>query len=257
MQVNNADAAPPAPTRRRRVRAATVTEIKQTARQLLVGSGAAGVSLRAIAREMGMTAPGLYRYFSGLEDLLEALQVDCFEELTAHVRAAIAACPDHDLDGQTNAAARAFREWATQFPAEFTLLFGPESGHHSACPEAGPARDAGERFGAVFFSLFYRIWAEQRFVPPRPQTVPDGLKHSLAPFAEIASCGQDRQVPVEAIRVLASVWARLYGLICMEVFHQLDYVVRDMGPLFEAELREILELVGVEYRTPTCDHDSG
>ena len=58
------------PSRRDRLRAATSEEIIQTARRLLVQSGPEAVTLRAIAREMGMTAPGLYRYFDSHEELL-------------------------------------------------------------------------------------------------------------------------------------------------------------------------------------------
>jgi AcrR family transcriptional regulator len=72
---------PPA-TRRERVRAATVAEIKQVARRLLVNEGPQNVTLRAIAREMGMTAPGLYRYFPSYDHLLAELVVDIYRELT-------------------------------------------------------------------------------------------------------------------------------------------------------------------------------
>lgn len=250
VQAGGSDARPPNGTRRERVREATVTEIKQTARRLLVSSGVAGVSLRAIARDMGITAPGLYRYYSGLDDLLASLQVDYFEELTAHVRSAIAALPDSDLDGQTNAAARAFRGWATTYPAEFTLLFGPTASHHAGRSPHESVYHAGMRFGAAFFTLFFRIWADERFTPPREDEVPERLAQSLAPFAEVAAAEQGAQIPIGAVHVLSSVWVRLYGLICIEVFQQLDYLVSDMQPLFEAELHDLLAGVGVQYRPP-------
>src|SRR3974390_1590856 len=68
-------------TRRDRMRAATVDEIIQTARRLLVESGPEAMSLRAIAREMGMTAPGLYRYFASHEELLRHVCASIFTEL--------------------------------------------------------------------------------------------------------------------------------------------------------------------------------
>src|SRR6266705_2277028 len=70
-----------APSRRDRVRAATSQEIVQTARRLLVEQGIAAVSLRAIAREMGMTAPALYRYYDSHEELLRHVVADIFNEL--------------------------------------------------------------------------------------------------------------------------------------------------------------------------------
>src|SRR5580693_10075321 len=82
-------------SRRDRVRAATTQEILQTARQLLVDQGASAISLWAIAREMGMTAPALYRYFSSHEELLRHVVGDIFTELSSHVRDAV----DHAVDG--------------------------------------------------------------------------------------------------------------------------------------------------------------
>src|SRR5437870_9333689 len=73
------------PSRRDRLRAATIDEIIQTARQLLVKDGPEAVSLRAIAREMGMTAPGLYRYFGNHEELVRHLCAGIFTELGADI----------------------------------------------------------------------------------------------------------------------------------------------------------------------------
>ena len=69
-------------SRRDRARAETVREIKQTARRVLVDQGVDGLALRAVAREMGMTAPGLYRYFDSREDLVEHVVADLYDELT-------------------------------------------------------------------------------------------------------------------------------------------------------------------------------
>ena len=81
-------------SRRDRVRAATVTEIKDTARRILVAEGPDGLSLRAIAREMGMTAPALYRYFPSREDLIGALIADLYDELTATISTAAGTAGD-------------------------------------------------------------------------------------------------------------------------------------------------------------------
>jgi AcrR family transcriptional regulator len=80
---------PAAPTRRDRLRAATTEEITATARRLLVEQGPDAMSLRAIAREMGMTAPGLYRYYDSREELLRNVIASIFRELSADVRLAI------------------------------------------------------------------------------------------------------------------------------------------------------------------------
>ena len=115
-----------APSRRDRVRAATTQEIIQTARRLLVEQGPEAVSLRAIAREMGMTAPALYRYFDSHEELLRHVVADIFTDLATHVKAAI-----HDAAAGTEglneaevmvlkmaAGCREFRAWTLQHVPE-------------------------------------------------------------------------------------------------------------------------------------------
>src|ERR1700746_1340950 len=112
------------PSRRDRLRAATIEEIIQTARQLLVNDGPEAVSLRAIAREMGMTAPGLYRYFGSYEDLHRHLCAGIFTELGADIRRAIeaGAAPSEDphakLTVKLAAACREFRRRALPHKAE-------------------------------------------------------------------------------------------------------------------------------------------
>src|ERR1700735_2764012 len=118
-----------APSRRDRLRAATTQEIIQTARRLLVQQGAEAVSLRAIAREMGMTAPALYRYFASHEELLRHVVGDIFTEIADHVRGAIQAAADAaDPDcGEAEimavkmiAGCREFRAWALAHVPEFS-----------------------------------------------------------------------------------------------------------------------------------------
>src|SRR5690242_12948295 len=124
------------PSRRDRLRAATIDEIISTARRLLVKDGPEAVSLRAIAREMGMTAPGLYRYFGNYEELVRYLTASIFTELGNDIGQAIeAAEPVADAPGAVDptrakltvemvAACREFRRWALNHRGEFALLFG-------------------------------------------------------------------------------------------------------------------------------------
>src|SRR5690554_1483149 len=121
-----------APSRRERLRAATIAEIKQAARRRLVDHGPAAISLRAIAREMGMTAPALYRYFPSLEALVTELVADLLDEMTDSMEAARDAEPEGDIRARLYAVTRAFREWAITHRPEFTLIFAnplPSLGH--------------------------------------------------------------------------------------------------------------------------------
>src|SRR3954464_10553763 len=111
-------------SRRDRARADTVREIKETARQVLVDHGADGLALRAVAREMGMTAPALYRYFDSRENLVEHVVADLYDELCTHLEAARDAAAPATPAVQLLACSRAFRRWAIAHHQEFGLLFG-------------------------------------------------------------------------------------------------------------------------------------
>ena len=76
-------------SRRDRQRAATEAEIKEVARRQLVASGGEELSLRGIAREMGMTAPGLYRYFDSRRSLQLAYIAIVAKRISVDVRAAL------------------------------------------------------------------------------------------------------------------------------------------------------------------------
>ncbi|HJW64451.1 MAG TPA: TetR/AcrR family transcriptional regulator, partial [Actinomycetes bacterium] len=129
-------------SRRERVRHATAAEIKAVARAQMAANGTAGVTLRAIAREMGMTAPALYRYFGSRDDLVTALVTDAYDALADAMEAAVdAVAPGRHTD-RVRAAFGAFRAWGLEHPTEFALIFGsPIPGY--VAPEA--TRPAGTR----------------------------------------------------------------------------------------------------------------
>jgi AcrR family transcriptional regulator len=232
--------------RRDRARAETLREIKQTARRVLVGSGPDGLALRAIAREMGMTAPGLYRYFASRDELVEHVVVDLYDELVGALEAA------RDVAGPTAAvqllaACRAFRGWATGHPAEFGLLFGSADGGPSVEPvtpdPAGPTpvQAAAVRFGAVFGQLVVAIWLERRFPVPAEEDIDPTLRAQLLEWVSDFPL----EFPLGVARVFLTCWIRLYGLVCMEVFGHLKFALHDAGPLFEDELRRLADLLGI------------
>src|ERR671916_316743 len=106
-------------SRRDRARADTVQEIKDTARRVLVEQGVDGLALRAVAREMGMTAPALYRYFDSREDLVEHVVADLYDELSDVLEAVRDAAEPATPGVQLMSVARAFRQWATTHHPEF------------------------------------------------------------------------------------------------------------------------------------------
>jgi AcrR family transcriptional regulator len=242
-----AEAAAGAPlTRRDRARAETLREIKETARRVLVEHGPDGLALRAIAREMGMTAPALYRYFTSREDLVDNVVVDLYDELVAGLAAARDAARPATAPAQLFAACRAFRAWATGHPAEFGLLFGSADGDPVEEPASAPAaptpvQAAAVRFGSVFGTLIVQIWLERPFPVPAEDEIDPTLREQLLEWL--------RDFPIEfplgVARVFLTCWIRLYGLVCMEVFGHLKFALQDAEPLFEDELHRLAELLGI------------
>ena len=228
-----------APTdRRQRQRDATTAEIREVARRQLAVTGAAALSLRAVAREMGLTAPALYRYYDDRDALLTALIVDGYTSLCEQLEAARDAAPDPA--GRIAAMSLAYRQWAVTHPHEFALVFGsPVPGY--AAPEDGPTHEAGMRFGAVFLDVFAEVHATTDFpLPPADHRTP-ALDTALSAWKDGPS-----PLPSGAMQVFLSCWARLHGMITLEVFGHLHWV-RLPGPddLFRAEVATMLEELGL------------
>jgi AcrR family transcriptional regulator len=243
------DPQPETGSRRERQRAATVQEIKDVARRLLVDQGTAALSLRAIAREMGVTAPALYRYFDGHEVLVEALAADFYDELSDAMEAATDA-EGQDRPGEAGkavahrlmAAATTFRTWSVAHPAEFSVIFGTPIPGVDLYDESSPACIAGQRFGLVFAALFLELWAV------RPFSVPDlsELDPRLLPQLDAYRQRLGVDLPIAVVYVFLSCWARIYGLVTMEVFGHLTFALEDPEPAFTTELAQIGRLMGLQ-----------
>jgi len=260
------------PSRRDRLRAATIEEIIGTARRLLVRSGPEAVSLRAIAREMGMTAPGLYRYFGSHEELIRHVIAGIFTELGEDIHRAIhtAVSPDGDSpdgdspdgdspDGDSPdlatvaltlkmiAACREFRRWALNHEAEFALLFGvPLPGiddkRHDIADECAMV------FAGTFFTLFFELWRRAPFAVAAPQEIDAGLLAQLTRYRGALGVGAD--LPVGAVLTFLRCWTLLYGAVSMEVFGHMSFALTDPAPMFEITLGDLAALVGLQYPLP-------
>src|SRR4051812_34431352 len=197
-------------SRRDRARADTVREIKETARQVLVDNGVDGLALRAVARQMGMTAPALYRYFSSREDLVENVVADLYDELCAVLETVRDAAEPATAGVQLLAASRAFRTWAITHHAEFGLLFG--SAGEGVLPEdvriygERPAQVAAARFGGIFAELVARVYLERGFPVPDDDDLEPALKTQLVEWCTKLPVA----LPLGVMSVFLSCWIRLY-----------------------------------------------
>ncbi len=235
--------------RRERVRAATVEEIKATARRLLVQDGPQGMTLRAIAREMGMTAPGLYRYFPSHEDLWEELCHDTYDDVAVEVERARQAVPVEDAPGRLMAASHAFRNWAARHPQELGLIAGmPLPGMQDLVTAEKLAEHAGGmRFAMVFTSAFADLWAQRPFPVPDEKDMPPGLAVQLRRYRDALAPMVDNVavLPLGALLLFLQAWVQLYGVVTMEAFGHLRFCLDDVQPFFEAQMRFTAAMLGM------------
>jgi AcrR family transcriptional regulator len=241
-------------SRRDRVRAATTQEILQTARKLLVEDGPAAISLRAIAREMGMTAPALYRYFGSHEELLQTVIGDIFGDLADHVRAAIRDAAESSGDELTQpelmaakliAGCREFRAWAIEHVPEFGMVFGARlPGMDIELLHTDHGNQCGFRFGQVFLELFGDLYRKRPFPIPDDSQVMPGLRSQLTRYRKLT--GSD--LPLGALQTFLRCWVLLYGSVGLEISGHLRFALEDASPMFELMLSDLAHMVGLEYR---------
>ena len=226
-------------TSRERARRELVVAIKQSARQQLGEVGAAGLSLRAVARELGLASSALYRYFPSRDALLTALIVDAYDDLGAAAEAAAVRSRRARPGACWLQVCRACRRWALAHPHEFALLYGsPVPGYAAPQVTVGPAT----RVTAVMAALVVEALQAGEVQQPR-QSVP-GLP--LVTEATRAFVGgeldPDHADLVERSLVL---WVVVMGTISFELFGHLHGVLLDPAAWFDASMAVAAEGVGL------------
>ncbi|SEG88863.1 regulatory protein, tetR family [Thermomonospora echinospora] len=234
--------------RREKLRQATLTEIREAARRLLTTQGPAAVTINAVARQIGMSGPALYHYFASHDDLVAAVTADFLRELTAAMQAARDAHAAGSPAERLLATCRAMREWATAHPAEFGWIFAspiPTTASARHRPDT-PRNQAGRDFELVFLQQIEELWASAPFPVPAPEDMDPSVREQLRAYATTLG----RELPVEVLHVAMACWIRLYGLLCMEVLNQLDFVYSDLAPIYEETLRDLTAMLGLDYHPP-------
>jgi AcrR family transcriptional regulator len=231
--------------RRDRLRLATITEIKATARRHLAVSGAAALSLRAVARELGMTASALYRYFASRDDLLTALMEDGFRSLGDALQAAYDSAPAGDHERRWLGVARAHRDWALRQPELYALCYGaPVPGF---TPPEERRKPELMRAVGVMFQVYADALADGAVdLAAVDATLPEDLRGQLAAWEADGSA----PVPAPGLAACMLAWTTLHGLIALEVFGHFPPPLADAGPLFDYELRGVLTRMGLRSPGP-------
>jgi AcrR family transcriptional regulator len=225
---------------RARRRQELLAAIRTAALEELRRSGAAGLSLRAVARDVGIAVSALYRYFPSRDDLLTDLIVSAFD---AHADAVEAGGTHDDVAQALHGAMQAYRSWALAHPAEFGLAYGTPVPGYVAPPE--PTVRAGTRIGLFTLGLIARAHAGERLDPDtlhrRAARLSPGTADQLQTWAE----RHGQRAPTEVLAVWLDLFVHLHGLVSMEVFGLLRPITPDTDP-YAAEVidTELAALLG-------------
>ncbi|KUN88939.1 TetR family transcriptional regulator [Streptomyces bungoensis] len=222
---------------RARARAEITAAIKDEARRQLASEGAAKLSLRAVARALGMVSSALYRYFPSRDDLLTALIVDAYDSLgeaaeAAHARAGGIVPPDRWV-----AVCEAVRGWALSHPHEYALIYGsPVPGYSAPQTTVPAAARVGNLLIAIVRDAYQGRGVARTPVPAELEPESRRIAADLAP-----------DLPPEVTVALVAAWAQLYGLVGFEVFGQFNRLVEDREPFFRHAAARLAEGVGLVH----------
>lgn len=226
---------------RKRVRQAVREEIVEEARRHLAAEGAAALSLRAVARDLGMASSAIYRYFRSRDELLTALIIDAYDAMGAAAEAA--ACGDGPFPDRFRSVCRAVRGWALAHPHEYALVYGtPVPGYHA--PELTVA--SASRVTLVLSRLLTEAHRAGDVDAARLPPVSARLADEVAPVGATMP-----EVPAHLVARGLAVWVLLFGQLNFEVFGRFGGVVQDSDVLFEFAVDTMLDLLGTADRSVT------
>ncbi|MBD0418972.1 TetR/AcrR family transcriptional regulator [Streptomyces sp. TRM S81-3] len=209
----------------------------------MASGGPDAITLRAIAREMGMTANAIYGYFATRDDLVTTLISDVYTALADAVDAAWSATPATDPAVRIEAWANAFRTWALVNPQGFRLVYGdPVPGYRA--PEGGPAPEAARRVCTGLTALAAAAWPHARHLYRDSafdwSDFDPGLLDKVRPaFPDL---------PPAAVALALRVWGHLHGLVSLEVYGHMHNQTTNPEKLFREEIAQLLQTLGVPRR---------
>ena len=206
-------------TRRERVRAATVDEIKWTALDLMRQTGTTDIRFTDIARVMGMTPPALYRYYADRDGLLTELITDAYHDLGRAVAQARDSVAPGDQGAKWLAVSSVYRVWAREQPEQFALIFGmPVPGY--AAPAEGPTTEAARRAMDQLAQLFVSAAQAGELRPPLVREV----SPAMADCAAAKHPELEGLLAPETFQAMVHAWASLHGFTCLEAYGHLDWM---------------------------------
>ncbi|MGA4538936.1 TetR/AcrR family transcriptional regulator [Uniformispora flossi] len=226
--------------RRARLRAEASQQIKAIALDLMAQGGPDAITLRAIAREMGMTPNAIYGYYATRDDLVTTLIADLYTSFVQSAEAARDALPQEDAGGRIMAWAQEFRDWALADPAGFRLVYGDPIPGYKAPPE-GAAADAEARACAGLTGLVAGAW-------PQAHRLQSDTAYAWSDFdpALVATVRElFPDLPPEGVALALRVWGRMHGLVSLEIYGHLRHQTSDPGKVYRSEIGDLIRSLGL------------
>ena len=207
--------------------------IMETAWKQIAETGAATLSLRAIARELKITAPAIYNYFPRRDDLVTALIVDAYNSLADAQNTAFESQGENKQAERLFALGIAYRQWAVTHPQRYQLIFGtPIPNYHAPEEITLPvaARAMTPLIKAIQSAASADKLRSERFAKLTPK-----LKSMLTAWQKFEG-GSD----LEALYLALVFWSRVHGLVMLEITDQIPSFIDEPAELFRREMNNII-----------------
>lgn len=231
-------------TPRQRARAQTIVDIKRIAREQLATEGTSGLSLRAIARELGIVSSAVYRYVPSRDELLTMLIEDAYTSLGAAATAADRRCRRGELARRLLTIGRAVRSWALDQPAEYALLYGSPVPGYAAPPE----RTVGP--GSIVTMLLIDILAAAQAADPElPMQSGPPIPATMLRDLQAIRDNLDVAIDDELLARGLLAWTAIYGMVSFELFGQYVGSVEHRSTFFDHQLARLAHYLGLPSDT--------
>ena len=227
------------PNRREKKRSATLDEIRATAWKQIAESGAGSLSLRGIARDMGMTAPALYRYYKDRDALVTALLVDAFTAFTIALESGRDAYAADDHAGRFRAMCKSYFEWARKNPQQYAFMFG------TLIPKQMFAQDLGPLAQRSFLALQGVIGEAYKAGKISGEVtalrLPSGLRSQ---YEALKKMGMP-YIPL-VTHIALAVWSMMHGVTALYLYQYLPgFLSGNVEAFVDVEIERIARTLGL------------
>jgi AcrR family transcriptional regulator len=196
--------------------------------------GAAALSLRAIARSLEIAAPSIYNHFSDRDALVTELIVAAFTSFSDFQEKAISTIPETDHAKRLFALGTAYREWAVNYPERYQLIFGtPIAGYVASIPTTMPSSSRSLSF---LIGVLSNAQSDGNLRVDHINELPLNVIAMLSKWRD----DQLLDVRIEILFLSITIWARVHGMVSLELGNQYPTFITHAGEIFQRELENII-----------------